>query len=133
MPGIRFRLLTLLGAATLLILLAPSTARITSVQAHTFAHSTAQVTVIAPTGNSVGLPSPIDPARGTVGSAAWARYLVDFGIAHELDAREMPKGWKTGYYDPQKMIFIATDGGVVITVITDATSYYVAGLKKKKP
>lgn len=40
----------------------------------------------------------IDPARGTTGSAAWARYLVDFGIAHELDAREMPKGWKTGYY-----------------------------------
>ena len=40
----------------------------------------------------------IDPAQGTTGSAAWARYLVDFGIAHELDAREMPKGWKTGYY-----------------------------------
>jgi purine nucleoside permease len=40
----------------------------------------------------------IDPARGTIGTAAWARYLVDFGIAHELDAREMPKGWKTGYY-----------------------------------
>ncbi len=22
----------------------------------------------------------IDPARGTIGSAAWAKYLVDFGI-----------------------------------------------------
>jgi purine nucleoside permease len=40
----------------------------------------------------------IDPAQGTLGSAAWARYLVDFGIAHELDAREMPKGWTTGFY-----------------------------------
>jgi purine nucleoside permease len=39
----------------------------------------------------------IDPARGTVGTAAWARYLVDVGIAHEIDAREMPKGWKAGY------------------------------------
>ncbi len=39
----------------------------------------------------------IDPQRGTTGSAAWARYLVDFGIAHELDARDMPRGWKTGY------------------------------------
>ena len=39
----------------------------------------------------------IDPARGTVGSAAWARYLVDFGIAHEIDAREMPKVWKSGF------------------------------------
>ncbi|MFZ2986786.1 purine-nucleoside phosphorylase [Ideonella sp.] len=40
----------------------------------------------------------IDPARGTLGSAAWARWLVDVGIAHEIDAREMPKGWASGYY-----------------------------------
>lgn len=39
----------------------------------------------------------IDPQQGTVGSAAWARYLVDFGIQWELDAREIPAGWKTGY------------------------------------
>jgi purine nucleoside permease len=40
----------------------------------------------------------IDPAQGTLGTAAWARWLVDSGIAHEIDAREVPKGWKTGYY-----------------------------------
>ncbi|CAN5197135.1 hypothetical protein BH09PSE6_BH09PSE6_05700 [soil metagenome] len=40
----------------------------------------------------------IDPHRGTIGSAAWARWLVDFGIAHEIDPREAPKGWKTGYF-----------------------------------
>jgi purine nucleoside permease len=39
----------------------------------------------------------IDPAQGTTGTAAWARYLVDFGIAHEIDAREMPKTWKNGF------------------------------------
>ncbi|MFC5473071.1 purine-nucleoside phosphorylase [Paraherbaspirillum soli] len=39
----------------------------------------------------------VDPARGTVGSAAWAKYLVDFGIQWELDAREIPAGWNTGY------------------------------------
>ena len=39
----------------------------------------------------------IDPSRGTTGTATWARYLVDVGIAHEIDAREMPKNWKTGY------------------------------------
>ena len=39
----------------------------------------------------------IDPARGTLGSAAWARYLVDFGIQWELDAREIPADWKSGY------------------------------------
>ncbi|URI09987.1 purine nucleoside permease [Aquincola tertiaricarbonis] len=40
----------------------------------------------------------IDPQQGTLGTAAWARWLIDFGIAHEIDAREMPKGWSTGYY-----------------------------------
>ncbi|HEU4460484.1 MAG TPA: purine nucleoside permease [Methylibium sp.] len=39
----------------------------------------------------------IDPAQGTTGSAAWARWLIDFGIAHEIDAREMPGHWPTGY------------------------------------
>jgi len=40
----------------------------------------------------------IDPSQGTLGSATWARWLVDVGIAHEIDAREMPKNWRSGYY-----------------------------------
>jgi len=40
----------------------------------------------------------IDPARGTLGSAAWAHYVVDSGIAHEIDAREIPRGWRDGYF-----------------------------------
>ena len=40
----------------------------------------------------------IDPERGTIGSAAWARYVVDSGIAHEVDARELPAGWQDGYF-----------------------------------
>lgn len=39
----------------------------------------------------------IDPEQGTIGSAAWAKYLVDFGIQWELDGREIPSGWNTGY------------------------------------
>lgn len=39
----------------------------------------------------------IDPTQGTLGSAAWARYLIDYGIAWELDAREKPDDWPTGY------------------------------------
>lgn len=39
----------------------------------------------------------IDPTQGTLGSAAWAKYLVDFGIQWELDGREIPAGWSTGY------------------------------------
>lgn len=41
--------------------------------------------------------------------------------------------WKTGYYDPDKKLFVATDHGVVITVFADATRKYVEGLKRKKP
>lgn len=40
----------------------------------------------------------IDPGRGTIGSAAWTRYVVDTGIAHEIDARELPPGWQDGYF-----------------------------------
>jgi purine nucleoside permease len=40
----------------------------------------------------------IDPERGTLGSAAWARYVVDAGIAHEIDARELPRGWTDEYF-----------------------------------
>jgi len=40
----------------------------------------------------------IDPARATIGSVAWARYVVDSGIAHEIDAREIPRGWPDGYF-----------------------------------
>jgi purine nucleoside permease len=40
----------------------------------------------------------IDPLRGTLGSVAWARYVVDSGIAHEIDARELPRAWQDGYF-----------------------------------
>src|SRR5262249_53445243 len=40
----------------------------------------------------------ISPLRGTIGSVAWARYVVDAGIANEIDAREMPQHWPTGYF-----------------------------------
>lgn len=40
----------------------------------------------------------IDPDRGTIGSAAWARFAVDFGIAQEIDARDLPQGWSDGYF-----------------------------------
>lgn len=39
----------------------------------------------------------MDPQQGTLGTAAWARYAVDFGFANELDAREMPADWPYGY------------------------------------
>lgn len=40
----------------------------------------------------------ISPKQGTIGSAAWAKYLVDYSIAHEIDAREIPADWAYGYF-----------------------------------
>lgn len=40
----------------------------------------------------------IDPADASIGSAAWARYSVDGDLAHEIDAREIPAGWKNGFF-----------------------------------
>lgn len=40
----------------------------------------------------------IDPEDASVGSAAWARYLVDGDLAHEIDAREIPADWKSGRF-----------------------------------
>src|SRR5262249_53059337 len=34
---------------------------------------------------------------GTLGSTAWARYLVEFGIEWEIDGREIPSDWTSGY------------------------------------
>jgi len=40
----------------------------------------------------------IDPADGTLGSAAWARWAVSGDLADEIDAREIPPNWPTGYF-----------------------------------
>lgn len=39
----------------------------------------------------------VDPADASIGSAAWADYVVEGDLAHEIDAREIPSDWETGY------------------------------------
>jgi purine nucleoside permease len=38
------------------------------------------------------------PNRATLGAAAWAEWVVDGDLAHEIDAREMPQGWDYPYF-----------------------------------
>jgi purine nucleoside permease len=38
----------------------------------------------------------INPNTGSVGSAAWAEWVVDRDLTHEIDAREIPADWSTG-------------------------------------
>ncbi len=39
----------------------------------------------------------IDPAMGSLGSAVWSDWIIDGDQAHEIDAREIPSTWSTGY------------------------------------
>lgn len=40
----------------------------------------------------------VDPRMASVGSAAWARYVVDADPIYEVDARDMPADWPYGLY-----------------------------------
>jgi purine nucleoside permease len=42
------------------------------------------------------------PERISLGSAAWARWVVDGDLGYEIDAREIPPGWSTGYLPLRK-------------------------------
>jgi len=43
-----------------------------------------------------------DPADVSLGSAVWANHVIDGDIAYEIDAREIPESWPTGYVPLQK-------------------------------
>jgi purine nucleoside permease len=38
-----------------------------------------------------------DPAKASLGSAVWTDYVVDGDLGYEIDAREIPVEWATGY------------------------------------
>ncbi len=38
-----------------------------------------------------------NPDTAPLGSAVWAEWIVDGDLAHEIDPREAPPGWPTGY------------------------------------
>ncbi|TKA50558.1 hypothetical protein B0A53_06049 [Rhodotorula sp. CCFEE 5036] len=40
----------------------------------------------------------VNPHMGTLGSAVWARFSVQSGLAYELDTRQIPSNWSTGYW-----------------------------------
>ena len=43
-----------------------------------------------------------DPADVSLGSAVWVEQVVDGDLAYELDARQIPKNWPTGYVPLRK-------------------------------
>ena len=58
-----------------------------------------------------------DPADVSVGSAVWADHVVDGDLSFEIDARQIPEGWTTGYVPlwkntPYEVPANGTDGEV---------------------
>jgi purine nucleoside permease len=43
-----------------------------------------------------------DPANVSLGSAIWADYVVDGDLSFEIDARQIPESWPTGYLPLRK-------------------------------
>jgi purine nucleoside permease len=43
-----------------------------------------------------------DPADVSLGSAVWADHVIDGDLAFEIDARQIPAGWPTGYVPLRK-------------------------------
>ena len=43
-----------------------------------------------------------DPADVSLGSAVWANHVIDGDIGYEIDAREIPKDWTTGFVPLRK-------------------------------
>jgi purine nucleoside permease len=58
-----------------------------------------------------------NPDVMSIGSAAWAHWVVDGDLGHEIDAREMPSGWASGHIPlrskaPYQQPMAATEGQV---------------------
>jgi len=57
------------------------------------------------------------PERASLGSAVWARWVVDGDLGYQIDPREMPQDWSTGYVPlrktrPYEPPAVALDGQV---------------------
>jgi purine nucleoside permease len=44
------------------------------------------------------------PDQVSLGSAVWARWVVDGDLGYEIDAREIPRDWTTGYLPLRKKV-----------------------------
>ncbi|MGO1295901.1 MAG: purine-nucleoside phosphorylase [Vibrio sp.] len=60
----------------------------------------------------------IEPKYGTLGSAHWARYVVDGGLLHRIDAQQTPKKWQ------QTLFALGSDAPDKKPKITAGTEVY---------
>ena len=63
-----------------------------------------------------------DPADASIGSAAWATWLVDGDLAHEIDSREIPSDWQSGYFPLFANKPVNADTGLAAPELNDGYS-----------
>lgn len=76
-----------------------------------------------------------DPADVSLGSAVWVHWIVDGDIGYEIDAREIPHGWPTGYVPLRRSVPYeqpATPDGQVYE-LNSALADWAYGLTRKIP
>lgn len=81
----------------------------------------------------------IDPEDASIGSAVWSTWLVDGDLAHEIDSREMPAEWETGYFPlfastpyPKNIDPAQSTNGEVFKLNTDLVDWAYALTKDSK-
>lgn len=47
----------------------------------------------------IGGIAGVNPYEGTTGTAAFARFAIQVSLQYEIDSREIPSNWTTGYFD----------------------------------
>jgi purine nucleoside permease len=80
----------------------------------------------------------VDPNRASLGSAAWATYIVDGDLAYEIDGREIPAEWPTGIvaYDRATPFErpappAVTDNGILSYELNDELATWAYGLTRQ--
>ncbi|MEC7231082.1 MAG: purine nucleoside permease, partial [Verrucomicrobiota bacterium] len=59
----------------------------------------------------------VDPEDAPLGSAAWAKWIVDADLAKEIDSREIPEDWPYGYIALGAKQPNTLDGGWQVDVV----------------
>jgi purine nucleoside permease len=50
----------------------------------------------------------VNPYEGTLATAAFSRFAVQVALQYEMDARQMPANWTTGYWGVSFLILVCS-------------------------
>jgi purine nucleoside permease len=70
----------------------------------------------------------VDPHVASVGSAAWAKWVVNADLAFEVDARDMPRSWSTGIIPFDRRQPFASPAPAAQSILGDEAYELNAGL-----